>query len=184
VHTYHIIYTQEAEGFYREAIAVAIASPSATTTGHILYTNLATVLFEQKKFDECVAAADQSLALDPAWLKAYFRKASALEAAADSSSSSSSAGGRGGDWTKTRARQVFEVWEAAREHCEMTPLLKKQHLVAKVQWLKVFKLQPVTSSADLLARYSLLTDSRQKLSTMAHFWNASNKVCIEGWVSG
>jgi hypothetical protein len=45
-----------------------------------------------------------------------------------------------------------------------------------VQWLRRYKQATVTSSSDLLARYSLLTDSREKLSTMAHFWNASSKV--------
>ena len=37
------------------------------------------------------------------------------------------------------------------------------------------KTVPVASSADLLNRYSLLTDIRERLSTLAHFWNISSQ---------
>jgi hypothetical protein len=156
---------QEAEGFYRQAIAVA-SSPrggegggESSSSCHVLFSNLAAVYFEQRRLEECVEAADRSIALQPSWLKAYYRKALALQALPSAD-----------------PQAVLAVWEAAAAHCEASPLLRKQHLSAKVQWLQQYKQTPVRSSADLLARYSLMKDSREKLSTMAHFWNASTKV--------
>jgi hypothetical protein len=134
-------------------------------TTHVLFTNLAAVYFEQHELERCIEAADHSIALKPSWLKAYYRKALALE-----------------NLESADPRAVLAVWEAAALNCESSPLLQKQFLAAKVRWLKDFKSVPVNSSQDLLARYALLVDSRQKLSTMAHFWNASSKVKFICWV--
>jgi len=154
---------QEAESLYRQALAAEVSTPAEGTdpppsTCHVLFSNLAAVYFEMHELERCVEAADHSIALQPSWLKAYYRKALALE---------------GMDSAGPRA--VLAVWEAAAQHCEASPLLQKQHMAAKIRWLKKFKQETVVSSEDLLERYSLLTDSRQKLSTMAHFWNASSK---------
>ena len=137
---------------------------SCSCACHVLLTNLAAACFEQQRLEECIEAADHSIALEPSWLKAYYRKALALEALP------------GAD-----PQAVLRVWEAADRHCShaassSSALLKKQLLVAKARWLQHFKQAPVSSSSDLLARYSLLQHPRERLSTMAHFWNASNKV--------
>lgn len=141
-------------------------------------------------------AADHSLALQPSWLKAYYRKALALEALAKTKTKTppppppphSTTGTAGAEDTEEteeeRAaasappteRVVLAVWEAAEQHCEPCALLKKQLLTARVRWLRQFRQAAVRSSQDLLDRYALLTDSREKLSTMAHLWNASSKV--------
>lgn len=155
---------QEAEQFYKQALA-AISSTAndgdrdAPSIDHVLFSNLAAVYFEQRELERCIEAADHAIALQPSWLKAYFRKAQALEALITAD-----------------PQAVLAVWEDAARHCESCALLKKQLLTAKVRWLQHFKQVPVTSSQDLLARYALLTDPRQKLSTLAHFWNASSEV--------
>jgi len=53
--------------------------------------------------------------------------------------------------------------------------LSKQFKEAKINWIKVFKSAEVMSSQDMLERYSLITDTRLKLSTLAHFWNFSSQ---------
>ena len=140
------------------------SSPSAeegdeASDGHILFSNLAAVYFEMGKMDQCVEAAEHSIALDPTWLKAYYRKALALDS-----------------MVTANPRAILDVWDEAAQHCTMTPLLRQQHTAAKARWNRECKNVEVSSSEDLLERYSLLTNSREKLSTMAHFWNASTKV--------
>jgi tetratricopeptide (TPR) repeat protein len=61
-----------AEQFYRDAISV-------DDTSHILYTNLAAALLSQSKFHEALDATNEAIRLDHTWLKAHFRKATALE---------------------------------------------------------------------------------------------------------
>lgn len=61
-----------AEQYYRDAI-------SLDGTSHILYTNLSAALLGQERYEEALMSANEAIKLDPSWLKAYFRKATALE---------------------------------------------------------------------------------------------------------
>lgn len=144
---------EEAETYYRRALEA-----ENNDSLHIVYSNLAAVYFELNKFNECINAAEEAIALDPTWLKAYFRKASALEALPNPDLQAS-----------------YSVWLEASRQCPNTPFLRKNLMATKEKWKKVFRDVPVSSSSDLMERYSLLTDSRARLSTMAHFWNASSK---------
>jgi tetratricopeptide (TPR) repeat protein len=137
-----------AEEYYKKAIEL-------DHTSHFLYTNLAAALFEQQKFDETIIAANQALVLEPTWVKAYFRKALAFEALGN-------------------CRDCFQTWTEAVKHCENSLWLKKQYEKSKSIWLKQFKSKPILDTSDLLQRYTILADSREKLSTLAHFWNLSS----------
>lgn len=136
-----------AEEYYKSALDI---DPSS----HILYTNLAASLLEQKKNLEALEAADKAILIDPTWVKAYFRKVVALE-------------------NLGRIHDAFLTWCNALEACEKTPWLCKQFERSKLLWLSEFQKTPVENASDLFDRYCLLTDSREKLSTLAHFWNIS-----------
>ena len=73
----------------------------------------------------------------------------------------------------SRPKDVFETWIAAAKECdvESSPWLAKQLNNAKKNWAKVFRDITISDEHDFIARYDILTDSREKLSTMAHFWN-------------
>jgi tetratricopeptide (TPR) repeat protein len=137
----------EAENYYQQAIAIDSSS-------HILYTNLAAAFLEQRKFDAAIEAADRAISIESTWTKAYFRKAIALESLG-------------------KIRDSFLTWTEALRVCENTSWLKKQFEKSKEIWLHEFRIQPVLDHSDLLGRYLLLIDSREKLSTLAHFWNLS-----------
>lgn len=68
------------------------------------------------------------------------------------------------------------AWHAAIISCEPSNWARKQFEASKKNWLKVMKTVDVESIGDLLNRYSLLTGTREKLSTLAHFWNISSQV--------
>lgn len=70
---------------------------------------------------------------------------------------------------------MFETWMAAADECdaESSPWLAKQLTNAKKNWAKVFRDIAISDEDDFIARYNILTDSREKLSTMAHFWNGT-----------
>lgn len=136
-----------AEEYYKMALEL---DPNS----HILYTNLAASLLEQKKYTEAIDAANKAILIDSTWLKAYFRKGLAFEYLG-------------------RTRDAFLTWSEAMNACENTPWLKKQYDRSKLLWMNQFRVISIESSSDLLERYCLLTDSREKLSTLAHFWNIS-----------
>lgn len=62
---------------------------------------------------------------------------------------------------------------AAADECdvESSPWLAKQLTNAKKNWAKDFRDIAISDESDFIGRYNILTDSREKLSTMAHFWN-------------
>lgn len=138
----------EAEKIYSEAIEQYGGS-------NVLHTNRAAAKFQLSKYQECIADCDQAIKLDPKWVKAYFRKASSFEKIGD-------------------IRSCFETWSDAIKNCEVNAWLLNQMKTVKSLWLKNFKTQSVVSKEDLLSRYKLFKDSRERLSTLAHFWNISS----------
>lgn len=137
----------DAKALYEEAIAL---DPTSTS----LHTNLATAQYSLGKFDDAIRSSDKAIACDPTWTKAYFRKAASLEALC-------------------HHREAYEVWVEALKHCERNVWLLKQYQTAKHNWIKIMRTSPIASISDLRDRYALLTDTREKLSTLAIFWNAS-----------
>ena len=72
-----------------------------------------------------------------------------------------------------RPKDIFDTWMVASEECdsESSPWLSKQIQTARSSWVKVFREVSVVDDADFIVRYGLLSDSRERLSTLAHFWN-------------
>lgn len=143
---------QEAEALYTEALAVAAENQV------VLFTNRAAARLGYKNYQGALEDAQAALQLDSTWLKAYYRKASALEGL-------------------NRLDEVFYTWLEAARSCEESAALSKQYRAAEKKWLAVFrgKQFAVKSASDLVERYKLLSEKRERLSTLAHLWNASTK---------
>jgi tetratricopeptide (TPR) repeat protein len=111
-------------------------------------------------FELALPDAEESIRLQPFWIKAYFRKASALEG-------------------MNKFNAAMETWEDARTNCPVSEAatVDKQLKLLKKKWSSFFLSEkfPIESEVDLLSRYSVLSDKRERLSTLAHFWNDSNK---------
>ena len=60
---------------------------------------------------------------------------------------------------------------AAQCGADTSPWLSKQLRLARTNWTKKFRDIPISDMEDFVTRYEMLSDSREKLSTMAHFWN-------------
>jgi hypothetical protein len=73
-------------------------------------------------------------------------------------------------------KEAWDCWVLASKNCEGTSWLKTQVLEGKVKWIGLMRATRVQDTADFIERYKLLTNSREKLSTLAHFWNESSKV--------
>jgi tetratricopeptide (TPR) repeat protein len=111
-------------------------------------------------FELALSDSEESIRLQPSWIKAYFRKASALEG-------------------MNKFNSAIETWEDARTNCPPSEAatVDKQSKILKKKWASCFLSEtfPIESEVDLLSRYSFLADKRERLSTLAHFWNDSTK---------
>jgi tetratricopeptide (TPR) repeat protein len=117
----------------------------------ILFTNRAAARYELGKYSEAIEDCDRAVFINSSWTKAYFRKSSALDKIPE-----------------TSRRSKYSVWHQAMKYCDPTPLLHKHYEAAKKSWLPYYKTEAVEDTEDFLERISLLKDSREKLSTMAH----------------
>lgn len=79
-----------------------------------------------------------------------------------------------------RTKEVFKTWMEAADECDVdsSPWLAKQLHNAKISWVGVFRNVAVSDEDDFIARYGMLTNSREKLSTMAHFWNGTFSLAL------
>lgn len=143
---------EEAEALYTEALELAEAAFRV-----VLLTNRSAARIGSKKYELALEDAEAALALDPSWLKAYYRKATAFEGL-------------------QRPDEVFYTWAAAIKACEQNPLFTKHYYQAEKKWRTLFRSEqvPVRGVEDLLSRFKLLTDKRERLSSLAHFWNESS----------
>lgn len=141
---------EQAEAFYTEAITLF------DTHKVVLYTNRAACRIATKNYEGSLLDCENAISLDPTWTKAYYRKSIALD-------------------QLDRRRESFEVWQEALTSCEHTAWLLKQVKTATTAWLKNIRTVPIDSMVDFVGRYKLLTNSRERLSTMAHFWNESTQ---------
>lgn len=143
----------------------------------VLLANRAASYIGLKQFETALNDANQAILSHPQWVKAYYRKASALDCLG-------------------RFQDVVSTWDEASRLCTTSasssasntsastsgnstdPMVEKQRKLAQKKWKSVFlSLEfPVLSMEDLLSRYQLLTDKRERLSTLAHFWNDSTKL--------
>ena len=120
----------------------------------IIFTNRSAARFSQDNFEASLEDANSAIEIDNKWLKAYYRKASALEKLG-------------------KPKESFDVWVEACEKCDAStsPWLSEKVVKARENWIKIFRDVPVVSEKDLSDRYDLLHESRDKLSTLVHFWN-------------
>lgn len=143
-----------AEELYTKAIAIAGKESLA-----VLYTNRSAARANLDRNAEALEDADTAIRHDPTWLKAYHRRSSALE-------------------KLERHREAYETWVEAGKHCQGDKMLVKMVAQARLQWTKIFRntaVAPLLGDDDLVARFCLLTDKRERLSTLAHLWNDSTR---------
>ena len=146
----------EAEKLYCDSIELEKSQTNDNKILHILYTNRSAARLSLKKYVEALEDASMAIAANRSFVKAYFRKACALEKLGEDATS-------------------YQTWLDAAANCEGSAWLTKQLKEAKARWIKVFKNVLVTSKTDLIDRYTLVTETRLKLSTLAHFWNISSE---------
>lgn len=122
----------------------------------ILLTNRAAARLNLGRLQEALDDADAAITEDATWIKAYYRKASALERLG-------------------RYKESYEAWATCAQHCDpgTSPWLSEMIVKARDNWTRIFRQIPIVDENDFMERYELLDDSRDKLSTLAHFWNAS-----------
>ena len=124
----------------------------------IVLTNRSATRLSLGRLQESLDDANEAIKLDKKWVKAYYRKATALEKLG-------------------MFKDSYDAWAECAIHCdpESSPWLSDQIIKAREQWKRIFRDIPIVDSDDFIERYELLDDSRDKLSTMAHFWNASTR---------
>jgi len=131
---------------YDELKSVVLANRSAARIGLLMY-------------ELALSDAEESIRIQPSWIKAYYRKSAAFE-------------GMG------KYPQAIDTWENARLFCKTRDdalVIEKQLKPLQKKWTSCFfqEKYPVESEVDLLSRYALLPDKRERLSTLALFWNDS-----------
>jgi len=161
-----------AEGYYTQAIdMLQSVSPDsvknnsesesesvATNASNlaILLTNRSATRINLGRYEQGLEDAQAAIEYSPSWVKAYYRKSIALEKLG-------------------RLRESYFTWEDAVSFCETTPWLSKQVKDVREKWTRSFRSVVVESEDDFISRYKLLADVREKLSTLAHFWNECSK---------
>lgn len=147
---------KEAEDTY----TLALSNESPEELRSVLLANRSAARMGLSMFELALSDAEEAIRLNPSWVKSYYRKSSALEAMG-------------------KYRQAIETWRDASYHCSTNPAdltaIEKQLAQLKKKWTLIFYLDkhPIESDVDLLSRYSCLFDKRERLSTLAHFWNDS-----------
>lgn len=144
------------KGSYVEAIKCYTNAVDAHGATAVLLTNRAAANMGLEKFVQAREDAAAAIQLDQKFVKAYYRKASA-------------------ELKLGMERAAFSTWMTCAQACDMTQWLKQQLNAAVTRWHGVYKTSTVDDSMDFLERYSVLPTSREKLSTLAHFWNESSK---------
>jgi tetratricopeptide (TPR) repeat protein len=144
---------QAAEDLYSQALEIS-TDPEIRK---VLFTNRSAARIGSEKFSLAFEDANEAIQIDPTFLKAYYRKATTLE-------------------SMNLHGEAYYTWLAASVSCESNETITKQLRKTKTSWSKIFrsKSYPINSIFDLVQRILLFTDKRERLSTLAHFWNESN----------
>lgn len=132
-----------AEEYYSKAIALC-------DDNAVLFANRSAANLELGHYLLALEDSEQAIKLNSKFVKAYFRKNATLKKLGRSH------------------KDCYDVWYAAYQNCEHTSELNKYFSNALLVWKKEFRKEAVINSDDFMARYKLLNDKRQKLSTMAH----------------
>lgn len=144
----------QAEAFYTQAILCEQTDKSLLS---VLYSNRSAAYLSMEQPEKAVEDAITAIGLNPSYAKAYLRKAHSLTKIGDELG-------------------AYVTWMEAVDRCEGTSWLHKQVKDAKSRWTRHYTKAPVVSVLDLLARYELIgSNTRLKLSTLAHFWNFSSQ---------
>lgn len=152
----------------------------------ILFTNRSAARLNLGLIEEALADAEQAIGHDKKWIKAYYRKASSLKLLKRLASYRPNANNSTSYYPLPnlcflpivyahRPKDVFDTWMTASDECDSasSPWLLNQIDMARIEWMKIFRDVPVVDDDDFISRYEMLIESREKLSTMAHFWNGS-----------
>lgn len=132
-----------AEKYYTKAIALC-------DDNAVLFANRSAANLELGHYQLALEDSENSIKINPKFIKAYFRKNASLKKLGRSH------------------KECYDVWHTAYQNCEHTAELNKYYSEALLAWKKVFRKEPIIDSDDFMGRYKLLNDKRQKLSTMAH----------------
>lgn len=158
----------------------------------ILYTNRAASFIGLKQYQFALDDSNQAIQRDPTWVKGYYRKASALEGIGlDMEASNKEL--IGPQTNENNGEKVSEseestedksptnmlmltyyTWYDALKSCKNDDQLLKHYNACKKKFLlHIFNL-PILNSNDFIHRYTLLTNKRDRLSTLAYLWNISS----------
>eukprot|EP00752_Nemacystus_decipiens_P005211 g4730.t1 len=138
---------EEAEGLYSQAIALL-----GEEAPHTLFGNRAAARLGLGKPHEALEDAETAIRKDGRWLKGYHRKACAHQAM----------GERG---------IALETYRHALEIDPKNKWLQEQVRLAKAEVVRASKVEPIESVDAWIVVFESMSDSRERLSTLAHLWN-------------
>ena len=151
--------------FGRAVELYTLAIGAAEAPSAALHSNRAAAYSGLGNFQEALEDAERAIAIDPSWPKGWYRKAAALEAlnrpmaAHRAYTEALGIEGLPSPERKTLQRMASKAYAAAMSECRNVPVEDREHF------------------AEL---YRQLTDQREKLSTLAHFWNLLDKARRHG----
>eukprot|EP00904_Undaria_pinnatifida_P001203 jgi/Undpi1/11083/HiC_scaffold_30.g13381.m1 len=138
---------EEAEGLYSQAIAML-----GEDAPHTLYGNRAAARLGLGRAADALADAETAIQKDGRWLKGYHRKACAHQAMGESGI-------------------ALETYRQALDLEPKNKWLKEQVRQAKADFVNTSKTAPIASVEAWIAVFESMSDSRERLSTLAHLWN-------------
>lgn len=138
---------EEAEGLYSQAIAML-----GDEAPHTLYGNRAAARLGLGRAEDALADAETAIQKDGSWLKGYHRKACAHQAMGESG-------------------VALETYRHALDLEPKNKWLKEQVRQAKAEFVSASKTAPIASVEAWIVVFESMSDSRERLSTLAHLWN-------------
>ncbi|CAM9522730.1 unnamed protein product [Ectocarpus sp. 12 AP-2014] len=142
---------EEAEGLYSQAIAMLREEAPHTLFGNRAAARLGLGLPQQALED-----AETAIKKDGTWLKGYHRKACAHQAM----------GERG---------VALETYRHALDIEPKNKWLQEQVRRARAEVVSASKIEPIESVDAWILVFESMSDSRERLSTLAHLWNQCEK---------
>ncbi|CAM9807883.1 unnamed protein product [Pylaiella littoralis] len=119
---------------------------------HTLFGNRAAARLSLGRPQEALEDAETAIQKDGKWLKGYHRKACAHQAM----------GERG---------VALETYRHALEIEPKNRWLQEQVRLAKAEVVSISKVEPIESFDAWITVFESMSDSRERLSTLAHLWN-------------
>ncbi|CAM9578520.1 unnamed protein product [Ectocarpus sp. 4 AP-2014] len=138
---------EEAEGLYSQAIAML-----GEEAPHTLFGNRAAARLGLGLPQQALEDAETAIKKDGTWLKGYHRKACAHQAM----------GERG---------VALETYRHALDIESKNKWLQEQVRRARAEVVSASKVEPIESVDAWVLVFESMSDSRERLSTLAHLWN-------------